>query len=185
MRYGINVGCGKKLKISTKETKWYNLDTHKRNGADIIYHLPTLLPFKNNSLDIVYSSHVLEDFTADVQRKIMLDFLRVLKPGGTLHLKMPHVSNKCFVGSVYHMKPAVSGTFNALVKGYEEDNYSEPERFSEYLLKRINFHKEPKLLWILYGWWNEPLANKFHSIYEFSIWSNLFPAHEIELIIKK
>lgn len=176
----LHIGAGKNI------LKGYiNIDTHLNNGADKVHFLPKPLPYKDNSIDEVLTFHVLEDFTADIQRKIILDFLRVLKPKGILHLKMPHVSNKCFVGSIYHQKPIVSGTFNALVKGFEEDNYSEPNKYSKYLLKRINFHRKPRGLWLLYGWWNEPLANLLRPIYEFSIWSNIFPAHEVEIKIQK
>jgi hypothetical protein len=101
---------------------------------------------------------------------------------------MPHVSNKCFYGSIYLTKPVVSGTFNALVKGFEEDNYNESQKFSKYLLKRVNFHREPALLWYIYGWWNELLVNccpAMLSIYEFTMWSDLFPAHEVEIVLKK
>lgn len=176
----LHIGCGKKIMNG-----YVNIDTHLNNGADLVHFLPEPLPYKDNSIDSVYSSHVLEDFIAPVQRQIMLDFLRVLKPGGTLHLKMPHRSNKCFFGSIYHQKAAVTGTFNAIVKGYEEDNYSESNKFSKYLIKRINFHRQPLILWLLYGWWNEPLANFLRPIYEYTIWSDLFPAHEIEIKLQK
>ena len=176
----LHIGCGKKLMDG-----YCNIDTHLMNGADMIHWLPKPLLFLD--VEEIRCHHVIEDFTADVQRKVVLDFLRVLKLGGVLHLKMPHRSNKCFVGSVYHMKPAVSGTFNALVKNSEEDNYSEPERFSKYLLKRVNFHRMP-ILWFTYGWWNELLVNScpaLMSLYEFSIWSDLFPAHECEWRLQK
>jgi len=179
----LHVGCGKMILDG-----YCNIDTHKRNGADMIHFLPDELNFIENTVEEVRCWHVVEDFTADVQRKVVLDFLRVLKPGGILHLKMPHRSNKCFWGSVYHQKAAVSGTFNALVKGCEEDNYSEPRKFSKYLLKRVNFHREPMFLFLIYGWWNELLVNShpaIMSLYEFTIWSDLFPAHECEWKLQK
>jgi len=45
--------------------------------------------FQNGSLDFVYSSHLLEDFNWDVQRAIMEDFKRVIKPGGYIVIYGP------------------------------------------------------------------------------------------------
>lgn len=43
--------------------------------------------FKDNVLDYVYSSHVLEDFSET--KEIILEWLRVIKPGGNLVLFLP------------------------------------------------------------------------------------------------
>ena len=45
------------------------------------------LPFKDESLDYVYSSHLLEDFENTVE--VLKEWLRVIKPGGNLILLLP------------------------------------------------------------------------------------------------
>lgn len=45
------------------------------------------LPFKNNTVDTVYSSHLLED-VAD-WRPVLTEWVRVLKPGGHLVIMLP------------------------------------------------------------------------------------------------
>ncbi len=54
-------------------------------GHDLNLGLPM---FKDNELDYIYSSHVLEDF-ADPEVKLT-EWTRVIKPGGRLVLVLPH-----------------------------------------------------------------------------------------------
>lgn len=61
-------------------------------GGDFEYPIQwagtaTDLPFKDRTLDYVYSSHLLEDF-AD-WRPVLLEWVRVLKPGGYLIILIP------------------------------------------------------------------------------------------------
>lgn len=56
--------------------------------ANLIGDASNLYWFKDNVLDYVYSSHLLEDF-ADT-KKILYEWLRVIKPGGFLVLNLPH-----------------------------------------------------------------------------------------------
>lgn len=49
------------------------------------------LPFKDNTLDFVYSSHLLEDFTRDKWPILLREWSRVLKPGGYLVILVPEV----------------------------------------------------------------------------------------------
>lgn len=45
--------------------------------------------FKNNSLDYIYSSHLLEDFKIDEIRSIIWEWSRVIKPEGYIVLYLP------------------------------------------------------------------------------------------------
>lgn len=47
------------------------------------------LKFPDNSIDHILCSHFLEHVYPDEAEKILSDFKRVLKPGGTLHLILP------------------------------------------------------------------------------------------------
>lgn len=47
------------------------------------------LPFKDRTLDFVYSSHLLEDFEFGLWRKILSEWVRVLKIGGNLVVIVP------------------------------------------------------------------------------------------------
>ena len=98
----LNVGCGTDIKKG-----FINIDTHKRHGADMIHTMPQLivspnkdgsyktevigkeLPFKENTVDYIYCSRMMEDFLYEYI-PIIQDFYRVLKKGGTLHLIVPY-----------------------------------------------------------------------------------------------
>lgn len=61
------------------------------NGIDpdrVIDSTGESLPFPSESFDIVYSANVLEH-TADPER-VLMESLRVLRPGGVLHMEMPN-----------------------------------------------------------------------------------------------
>jgi predicted SAM-dependent methyltransferase len=45
--------------------------------------------FKNDVLDFIFSSHLIEDFSYDDQVRILKEWLRVLKPGGRIILYQP------------------------------------------------------------------------------------------------
>jgi predicted SAM-dependent methyltransferase len=47
------------------------------------------LPFKNETLDWIYNSHLIEDFTYGDQIPMVKEWLRVLKPGGRLLILAP------------------------------------------------------------------------------------------------
>lgn len=53
-----------------------------------IFHLP----FQNNVLDFVYSSHLIEDFSQEVWRELFLEWSRCLKVGGFMVLLVPEVT---------------------------------------------------------------------------------------------
>ena len=47
------------------------------------------LPFADNSLDVVYSSHMIEHLDREVSRFFIAEAARVLRPGGVLRLAVP------------------------------------------------------------------------------------------------
>ncbi len=67
---------------------WTSIDLD--NGADIQFDLRQPLPFPDNSVDEIYSSHFLEHFTYPTP---MLDLLRnchrILRPGGRVRTAVP------------------------------------------------------------------------------------------------
>ena len=80
----INLGCG--WRDFGKD--WIHID-----GGDYP-HLDSKdifnLPYKNNSIDLIYASHVIEYFSREEIIPILLKWKDKLKPGGILRLAVPN-----------------------------------------------------------------------------------------------
>ena len=80
----LNLGCGKDIREG-----WDNLDSHNKNGANLIWDL-NKLPIeiiKDNTYDYVLVSHVLEDM--EDLRKILNEITRITRQGGFIEIRVP------------------------------------------------------------------------------------------------
>ena len=81
----IEIGSGSK-----KRAGWLTLDMC--SGSDIFWDLNLKMPFKDNSFERVYCSHVLEHFKYYDLKKLLKDVYRVLEPGGEFLIAVPNAS---------------------------------------------------------------------------------------------
>lgn len=82
----LNLGCG----IDYRKD-FVNADFHSHLKTDVEYDLNQLpYPFADNEFDYILASHVLEHL--DKPFWVMKELHRILKPNGTLHVKVPHFS---------------------------------------------------------------------------------------------
>lgn len=79
----VHLGCGKR----NFGDDWDHIDGS--SYSHIKYHDIINLPYKNNEVDIIYASHVLEYFDRDEALEVLQKWYNVLKPGGTLRLAVP------------------------------------------------------------------------------------------------
>lgn len=90
MKVKLNLGCGDKIKKSTENEKWINLDFRKMDGVEVVCDLETEpLPFKDAEIDYILADDILEHFIPKTLLEILLDGNRVLKEGGELEIKTP------------------------------------------------------------------------------------------------
>lgn len=82
----INMGCGWR----NFGTDWIHIDGGNYDHLD--YTDITKLEFENNSIDLIYASHVLEYFDRDEAINLLLEWKRVLKKGGEIRLAVPDFS---------------------------------------------------------------------------------------------
>lgn len=80
----LNIGCGSRF-----GRDWTNIDYAFRPPHIIGHDLRATLPYADNSFDLVYSSHVLEHFTAEEGKALLREQFRVLKPGGAVRCVVP------------------------------------------------------------------------------------------------
>jgi SAM-dependent methyltransferase len=74
------------FELPEAEFAYYN-SNHKPRGPIQLSGHADKLPFNDSSLDFVYSSHLLEDFTD--WTPVLREWVRVLKPGGHLVILIP------------------------------------------------------------------------------------------------
>ena len=79
----LHLGCGKR----NFGEDWVHID-----GSDyehIKHHDITKFDFEDNSVDLIYASHVFEYFDRDEAKEVLKEWKRVLNPEGILRLAVP------------------------------------------------------------------------------------------------
>jgi ubiquinone/menaquinone biosynthesis C-methylase UbiE len=84
----LNLGAG-----TSRHKDYISVDFHQE--ADVRHDLTQPLPYEDNSVDAIYSSHVIEHFTRAEWDGIAKDWARVLKPGGVMELRCPDIRKLC------------------------------------------------------------------------------------------
>ena len=80
----INLGCGGNFRKG-----WINIDIVSNNPDVIAYDLSKGIPLENDSVDFVYSSHMLEHLPKIEAEKLLREAYRVLKKGGIIRIAVP------------------------------------------------------------------------------------------------
>src|SRR5262245_16197953 len=116
----LNLGCGTRtaghpdvlnvdwsLNIRLKKSRLLRLlvspllDQRRRSrleqmrGRLLAHDLSRGIPFADDSVDIVYHSHVLEHLDRPIARAFLLEARRVLKPGGMIRIVVPDFESAC------------------------------------------------------------------------------------------
>ena len=80
----LHLGCGKK----DFGKSWIHIDGG--NFEHLHSHNIRELPFEDETVDLIYASHVLEYFDRDEVLVVLKEWKRVLKKGGILRLSVPN-----------------------------------------------------------------------------------------------
>jgi predicted SAM-dependent methyltransferase len=78
----LDIGCGK-----DKKSGYIGIDISPDSNADIIASALNL-PFKEESVDEIHSSHLVEHFFPEEAQKFFAEVYRVLKKGGLANIKI-------------------------------------------------------------------------------------------------
>jgi predicted SAM-dependent methyltransferase len=83
----LDVGCA-----NCKKSGYLGID-NVDYGQEILWDIRDGIPLPDNSVDEVYTSHMLEHLTNKENKDLADEVLRVLKPGGIYFNKLPSVTH--------------------------------------------------------------------------------------------
>jgi predicted SAM-dependent methyltransferase len=82
----LNLGSGPR---GLDTANWVNIDGFKDNNVHYLCDFNRTLPFRNETFDGIFCEHVLEHFTYENGRKLLVECRRILKKGGVLRIVVP------------------------------------------------------------------------------------------------
>lgn len=86
----LNLGCGDII-----HDNWINVD-FKSKGKNIINcDIRKPLPYPDNSVDVVYCSHVLEHLKQETTEMVLSEIFRIMKPSGIIRVLVPDLEVIC------------------------------------------------------------------------------------------
>jgi predicted SAM-dependent methyltransferase len=124
----LEVGCGDKKDYADS----IGLDIRRTGKVDVVADARTL-PFVDGCFGRVYSSHTLEHFSHREIRLVLSEWVRILKPGGTLEIRCPDLRARALLF-------AIRPSWNDVENIYGSQDYPENLHKSGYsygLLKRL------------------------------------------------
>ncbi|MBW4360364.1 class I SAM-dependent methyltransferase [Flavobacterium taihuense] len=80
----LNLGCG-----NAYHKDWLNIDFVSNNGYVAAHNLLNGIPIKDNDVDVVYHSHVLEHFSKSDGFRFIEECYRVLNTNGIIRIAVP------------------------------------------------------------------------------------------------
>lgn len=99
----LDLGCG-----PNKQPGYVGVDSREFPGVDVVADLRQVWPWKDGSVETVHSSHFVEHLTASERIHFVNELYRVLKPGGTAQIVVPHWNSHRAYGDLTHQWPPVS-----------------------------------------------------------------------------
>jgi len=128
----LNLGCCGDIRPG-----WINVDNFDHAGVDVVHDLNTLpWPWEDGSVDEIYIAHTLEHLWDTLAS--LLELHRILKVGGVLEIRVPHVYGETF--SPAHLRFFASASFACLTQptsmNYDwREKHDPPFRLLDYRLR--------------------------------------------------
>ncbi|HCD53350.1 MAG TPA: hypothetical protein DEQ34_12945, partial [Balneolaceae bacterium] len=93
----LNLGCGNDIREG-----WVNLDIAPLPGVDVVHNLEELpLPFEDEEFDHIRAQDILEHLE---YIPLLKEIHRILKPGGTISIRVPHFTSRYNFNDPTHKK---------------------------------------------------------------------------------
>jgi SAM-dependent methyltransferase len=101
--FKLDLGCG-----PNRQGGFIGVDCRKFDNVDIVADLRQPWQWKDASVEEVYCSHFVEHLTAEERIHFVNELHRVLIPGGTAQIIVPHWNSYRAYGDLTHQWPPVS-----------------------------------------------------------------------------
>lgn len=184
----VEIGCGNNKRL--KEA--ICVDILDLPDVDIVFDVNLGLPFfENDSVDEIYSHHVLEHLK-DLS-SFMNEVYRVLKPGGIFKGEVPHFSNPYFYSDPTHKTTFGLYTLNYFVKNQDTFRRKVPNFYNDLNFEIVKYElifknvliKNTLSNWILKFLFSLFNRNSFYQeLYE-GFFVKFFSCYEIKFELKK
>jgi predicted SAM-dependent methyltransferase len=92
MSMKLHLGCGRKFIQG-----YVHIDIVPYDHIDHVSSIDNLSFIETDSVDVIYTCHVLEHFKRNQTKVVLDEWFRVLKPNGTLRLAVPDFESICNV----------------------------------------------------------------------------------------
>lgn len=142
----LHIGCGN---IHIKD--WTNIDILATGSTDLVCDITNLNGIKSNSVDAIYSCHVLEHFETSRIIPILTEWHRVLKKDGELRISVPDLDaiTKIYQNNLSHFQTPGHEPWIALFYGGQKDQFDFHKTgfnfcWIKYLLENIGFKNVQK-----------------------------------------
>jgi len=86
----LHLGCGRRILPG-----WCNVDVVDLPGLDLRCAVDRMPMLADGSADVAYASHILEHFQRRDVPRVLAEWRRVLRPGGTLRIAVPDFAALC------------------------------------------------------------------------------------------
>lgn len=163
------MGCG-----TRKRAGCIGVDIRKVEGVNALADA-SKLPFKDDSFDSVFLSHIVEHILDLVS--FMKEVWRVCKNHATIYIWTPHFTSHRSYGNPTHFHYLSSQFFDHFDRRtwQGKDFWVQPEIDFEIRTKQLRFNKDKRWFWnrII-----EKIANKYLAPYE-AVLAWIFPANEL------
>jgi len=95
----LNLGCGSK-----KLEGYMNIDGNPKAKPNLLLDVTKGLPFKDNSVEEIRASHLLEHLEGEAFFNLMKEAYRVLRKGGVFIITVPHYRSPNAYCNPFHVR---------------------------------------------------------------------------------
>jgi predicted SAM-dependent methyltransferase len=171
----LNIGCGLDIRPG-----WVNLDRVALPGVDVVHDLAKLpLPFPADSFQRVDCLDIFEHID---YIPLVRDIHRMLVPGGSVFIRVPHFTSRDSYGDPTHRKLFAVDTLRFFAKGQERSYYFD-FAFSKVDI-RLHFSKRAPYFYNYPLEWAVNRSARMLNLYECSP-LRIFPATNLEATLVK